>query len=67
MDHDRYALPCNLISENIGAILTVAPLIGYYKGSEVMKGIFGSIIDEATDVKNVMVIGFLVGFRSISI
>uniref|UniRef100_A0A914C9C8 Uncharacterized protein n=1 Tax=Acrobeloides nanus TaxID=290746 RepID=A0A914C9C8_9BILA len=59
MDHDRYALPCNLISENAGAILTVVPLIGYYKGSEVMKGIFGSVIDEATDVKNVVVIGFL--------
>uniref|UniRef100_A0A914EAT6 Uncharacterized protein n=1 Tax=Acrobeloides nanus TaxID=290746 RepID=A0A914EAT6_9BILA len=64
MEQNRYALPGNAIGMAVGMILTVTSLIGYVNGSDVMKGIFGSVIEKATDVQNVTVIGFLVGFRN---
>lgn len=64
MEQNRYALPGNAIGMAVGMILIVTSLIGYVNGSDVMKGIFGSVIEKATDVQNVTVIGVLVGFRN---
>uniref|UniRef100_A0A914DWB8 Uncharacterized protein n=1 Tax=Acrobeloides nanus TaxID=290746 RepID=A0A914DWB8_9BILA len=56
---DKYALPCNLISETLGTIIVLVPGIGYFDGSAAIKEALGDVIKQETDLEDATAIGFL--------
>jgi hypothetical protein len=57
---DKYALPCNLISETLGTVFILVPAIGYFDGSAAIKEVLGDVIKKETDLEDATAIGFLV-------
>jgi hypothetical protein len=56
---DKYALPCNLISETLGTLIILVPGIDYFDGSAAIKEVLGDVIKQGTDLEDATAIGFL--------